>query len=157
MKKNIPILEVAFALFAVLLILVLNLVDFATLPISFPETTILILSSLYVFVWMIFAWFAGFRRGKGGWYVILTVWIAIPSLLVLAMMILASFQPVAEMIQMIFDFFYTNVLRGFVDWTRFGFDLFEYFSAKGYPIVPAALCLLSYGVGRLFAKPQHSA
>lgn len=157
MKRNIPILDGIFVLLGLVLIYIMNFVNLNRLPIDLPDVTVLVLSSVYVAGWMIFAFVAGRRRGKIGWYEITFVWIILPALLIGFMTVLASFQSITSILSMIMNLLYVNVLRGFNDLTNFGIDLFALLSDKGYPIIPAILCLLSYGVGRLFPKPRNRA
>lgn len=157
MKRNIHVLDGIFILLGLVLIYIMNFVNLNRLPIDLPDVTVLVLSSVYVAGWMIFAFVAGRRRGKIGWYEITFVWIILPALLIGFMTVLASFQSITSILSMIMNLLYVNVLRGLNDLTTFGIDLFEYFSDKGYPVIPAILCLLSYGVGRLFPKPRNRA
>ncbi|HAO60913.1 MAG TPA: hypothetical protein DCQ90_02980 [Erysipelotrichaceae bacterium] len=157
MKRNIPVFDGIFVLLGLVLIYILNFVNLNRLPIDLPDVTVLILSCVYVLGWMIFSFVAGRRRGKIGWYEITFVWIILPALLIGFMTVLASFQSITNILSMIMNLLYVNVLRGFNDLTTFGIDLFEYFSDKGYPVIPAILCLVSYGIGRLFPKPRKRA
>jgi hypothetical protein len=104
---------------------------------------------------MLFSLVAGIRRAKVSWYGIVIYWIVIPASLILLTSLFASFQSFTAMLASITDLLYINVLRGFNDLVYFGIDLFQYFSSKGYPVVPAILCLISYGIGRLFARPNY--
>lgn len=157
MKKKVSILNPLFLILGLVFVYVLNFVDLSKLPFVLPESTVLVLSVGYVLLWMLFALVSGVRRGKAGWYVTIIYWIVIPATLILLTSLFASFQTFTAFLGSITNLLYMNVLRGFNDLVYFGIDLFQYFSSKGYPVVPAILCLASYGIGRLFAKPRHNA
>ena len=154
MKKKRPLSNLIFLVLGLVLVYILNFINLSKLPIVLPESTVLVLSVTYVLLWMLFSLFAGMRRGKVSWYVIVIYWIVIPALLILLTSLFASFQSFTAVLASITDFLYINVLRGFNDLVYFGIDLFQYFSSKGYPVIPAILCLIAYGIGRFFAKPQ---
>jgi hypothetical protein len=157
MKKKKPILNLIFLGLGLVLVYVLNFVNLSKLPFVLPESTVLVLSVSYVLLWVLFSFVSGIRRSKVGWYGIAVYWIAIPATLILLTILFASFQTFTGFLGSITDLLYVSVLRGFNDLTQFGIDLFEYFSTKGYPVVPAILCLLSYGLGRLFPNPRNNA
>ncbi len=157
MKKKISPWNPVFLILAVIIIYVLNFVNLSKLPFDLPDSTVLVLSVSYVALWMLFSLVSGIRRSNATWYAIIIYWIVIPASLILLNSLFASFQTFTGFLQTITDLLYVNVLRGFNDLVYFGIDLFEYFSSKGYPVVPAVLCLLSYGLGRLYARPSHKA
>lgn len=157
MKKKRPMLNLVFLVLGLVLVYILNFINLSKLPIELPESTVLVLSVAYVLLWMLFSLLAGMRRGKVSWYVIVIYWIVIPASLILLTSLFASFQSFTAMLASITNLLYINVLRGFNDLVYFGIDLFQYFSSKGYPVVPAILCLISYGIGRLFARPRYRA
>jgi hypothetical protein len=149
MKSRRSMLNLVFMIVGVLLVCVLNFVALTRLPFTLPERTLLILSAIYVVLWLLFAVFSGIYRSKTGWVV--------PASLILLTSLFASFQTFTGFLDMLSNLLYTNILRGFNDLTDFGITLFGYFSEKGYPIIPAILCLSGYGIGRLFAKSQKNA
>jgi hypothetical protein len=157
MKKKRLILNLLFLIPGLMIVYILNYINLSKLPIVLPDSTVLALSVAYVLLWMVFSLVAGMRRGKAGWYIIVVYWIVIPALLILLTGLFASFQSVTAVLASITNLLYINVLRGFNDLVHFGIDLFQYFSSKGYPVVPAILCLLSYAIGRLFTKPRFKA
>lgn len=157
MKKKVSILNPVFLVLGLVLVYVLNYINLSKLPVVLPESTVLFLSVSYVLLWIAFSLMSGIRRGKAGWYVVLIYWIAIPATLILLTSLFASFQSFTGLLVTITNLLYVNVLRGFNDLVYFGIDLFEYFSSKGYPVIPAILCLMAYGIGRLFARPRYRA
>jgi hypothetical protein len=157
MKSRRSILNLVFIIVSVLLVCVLNFVDLTRLPFTLPDSTVLVLSVAYVVLWVLFSIFSGIYRSKTGWVVICVYWIVVPASLILLTNLFASFQTFTGFLGMLSNLLYINVLRGFNDLTNFGITLFGYFSEKGYPIIPAVLCLSAYGIGRLFAKPQKNA
>jgi hypothetical protein len=157
MKSRRSMLNLVFMIVGVLLVCVLNFVALTRLPFTLPERTLLILSAIYVVLWLLFAVFSGIYRSKTGWVVICIYWIVVPASLILLTSLFASFQTFTGFLDMLSNLLYTNILRGFNDLTDFGITLFGYFSEKGYPIIPAILCLSGYGIGRLFAKSQKNA
>lgn len=157
MKKKTSLWNPAFLVLGLIFVYVLNFVNLSKLPFVLPESTVLVLSVAYVLLWISFSLLSGIRRGKVSWYIIVVYWIAIPASLILLTSLFASFQTFTGFLLSITNLLYVNVLRGFNDLVYFGIDLFEYFSSKGYPVVPAILCLSAYGIGRLFAKPRHHA
>ena len=157
MKKKRPIMNLVFLVLGLVLVYILNYINLSKLPIVLPESTVLVLSVTYVLLWMLFSLVSGMRRSKVGWYMIVIYWIVIPASLILLTSLFASFQSFTAVLASITNLFYVNVLRGFNDLVYFGIDLFQYFSSKGYPVVPAILCLISFGIGHLFARPRHKA
>lgn len=157
MKKKTAIWNPVFLVLGLLFIYVLNFVNLNKLPFILPKSSISILSIAYVLLWISFSFLSGMRHRKVSWYIIVVYWIVIPASLILLTSLFASFQPFTRFLISITNLLYVNVLRGFNDLVYFGIDLFEYFSSKGYPVVPAILCLSAYGIGRLFARPRHNA
>jgi len=157
MKKKRPITNLVFLILGFVLVYVLNFINLNKLPIVLPESTVLVLSVSYVLLWMLFSLLAGMRRGKVSWYVIVIYWIVIPASLIILTSLFASFQSFTAMLASITDLLYINVLRGFNDLVYFGIELFQYFSSKGYQVVPAILCLITYEIGRLFVRPRYRA